>query len=185
MSTEAALMEPETTTEAPAKKRGRKPGRPSKSEAASTSANGTKVTIELPVATRGRSAGSVNKSAAIKNYLKAYPEASNSDIVSGLAALGVDVGPTQVSATRGKIKGGSSSPRGGKRGRPAGSKNRKTVAAAAAKESPAAPVAKARATSHSTGGAAERLLKTHDLVRQLGGVDKVKSALAVLETIGH
>lgn len=178
-------MEPETTTEAPAKKRGRKPGRPRKTEAAAKSATGTKVTIELPVATRGRSAGSVNKSAAIKNYLKAYPESSNTDVVSGLAAMGVEVGPTQVSATRGKIKGGSASPRRGKRGRPAGSKNRKTVAAAAAKESPAAPAAKVRGPGRSTGGAAERLLKTHELVRRMGGVDKVKSALAVLETIGH
>lgn len=115
---------------------------------------------------RGRpAAGGVNMSDAIRDYIAANPSASRPEIRNSLQAQGISVSNSLVNAVFMKVKkgGGKSAKRGA--GRP------KAAARAAA---PAA----------SSGNmSAVELINAKQLVDQLGGINKVRDALALLEQL--
>ena len=115
---------------------------------------------------RGRpAAGGVNMSDAIRDFIAANPTASRPEIRDTLQAQGVAVSNSLVNAVFMKVKkgGGKSAKRGP--GRPK-----------------AAPRAAAPASSGSNMSAAE-LINAKQLVDQLGGIDNVRNALALLEQL--
>ena len=119
---------------------------------------------------RGRpAAGGVNMSDAIRDFITANPSASRPEIRDTLQAQGGPVSNSLVNAVFMKVKkgGGKSAKRGP--GRP------KAAAPAAAR--PAAPA--------SSGGnmSAAELINAKQLVDQLGGIDKVRDALSLLEQL--
>ena len=116
---------------------------------------------------RGRpAAGGINMSDAIRDYIAANPTASRPEIRNALQAQGVAVSNSLVNAVFMKVKkGGGKSAKRGRPGRP------KAAARAAA---PA-----------SSGGnmSAAELINAKQLVDQLGGIGKVRDALALLEQL--
>lgn len=121
-----------------------------------------------PKATRrGRpAAGGVNMSDAIRDYIAANPTASRPEIRNALQAQGVAVSNSLVNAVFMKVKkGGGKSAKRGRPGRPK-----------------AAPRATAPASSGGNMSAAE-LINAKQLVDQLGGIGKVRDALALLEQL--
>ena len=115
---------------------------------------------------RGRpAAGGVNMSDAIRDFIAANPSASRPEIRDTLQAQGVAVSNSLVNAVFMKVKkGGSMSAKRGP-GRPK-----------------AAPRAAAPASSGGNMSAAE-LINAKQLVDQIGGIDKVREALALLEQL--
>ena len=115
---------------------------------------------------RGRpAAGGVNMSDAIRDFIAANPSATRPEIRNTLQAQGVAVSNSLVNAVFMKVKmgGGKSAKRGP--GRPK-----------------AAPRAAAPASSGGNMSAAE-LINAKQLVDQLGGIDKVRDALSLLEQL--
>jgi len=115
---------------------------------------------------RGRPAtGGVNMSDAIRDFITANPIATRPEIRDTLQAQGVPVSNSLVNAVFMKVKKG-----GGKsvRRRPGRPKSEKPVAAPA-----------------SSGGnmSAAELINAKQLVDQLGGIDKVRDALSLLEQL--
>ena len=106
---------------------------------------------------------------AIRDFITANPSASRPEIRDTLQAQGVPASNSLVNAVFMKVKkgGGKSAKRGP--GRP------KAAAPAAAR--PAAPA--------SSGGnmSAAELINAKQLVDQLGGIDKVRDALSLLEQL--
>ena len=102
---------------------------------------------------------------AIRDFIAANPSASRPEIRNTLQAQGVAVSNSLVNAVFMKVKkgGGKSAKRGP--GRPK-----------------AAPRAAAPASSGGNMSAAE-LINAKQLVDQLGGIDKVRDALALLEQL--
>jgi uncharacterized protein YneF (UPF0154 family) len=115
---------------------------------------------------RGRpAAGGVNMSDAIRDFIAANPSASRPEIRDTLRTQGVAVSNSLVNAVFMKVKKG-----GGK----------------SAKRGPGRPKAAARAAAPvSSGGnmSAAELINAKQLVDQLGGIDKVRDALSLLEQL--
>jgi uncharacterized protein YneF (UPF0154 family) len=118
---------------------------------------------------RGRPvAGGVNMSDAIRDFITANPTASRPEIRDTLQAQGVPVSNSLVNAVFMKVNKG-----GGK----------------SAKRSPGrpkvAPRVAASAASAASGGnmSAAELINAKQLVDQLGGIDNVRNALALLEQL--
>jgi uncharacterized protein YneF (UPF0154 family) len=133
-------------------------------------ANKTAAAPKRKATRRGRpAAGGVNMSDAIRDFITANPSASRPEIRDTLQAQGVPASNSLVNAVFMKVKkgGGKSAKRGP--GRP------KAAAPAAAR--PAAPA--------SSGGnmSAAELINAKQLVDQLGGIDKVRDALSLLEQL--
>lgn len=122
-----------------------------------------------PKATRrGRpAAGGVNMSDAIRDYIAANPTASRPEIRNALQGQGVAVSNSLVNAVFMKVKKGGG--KSAKRGRPGRPKTASRPAAAPA----------------SSGGnmSASELINAKQMVDQLGGIDKVRDALALLEQL--
>lgn len=115
---------------------------------------------------RGRpAAGGVNMSDAIRDYIAANPAASRPEIRNALQAQGVAVSNSLVNAVFMKVKKGGG--KSAKRGRPG---------------RPKAARAAAPASSGGNMSAAE-LINAKQLVDQLGGIGKVRDALALLEQL--
>lgn len=127
-----------------------------------------------------RSAGGPNKSAAIRQYLDSNPEAKPREIVDALKAQGLEVTPAFVSTIKSKSGGGTAAPKK-RRGRP------KAAAQAAAKtttpRAAAAPAAKRGGAATGDTVSVDGLIRAKKLAEELGGVDKVRAALAALEKI--
>lgn len=118
----------------------------------------------------------LNKSQSIRDYLKTNPSAKPKEIVAAMKAKGVSVSAQFVSTikTNSKNKTGPS----GKRGRPAGSKNKSTVTAARATRS--------RSSASRVMGetvSVESLLMLKKVVEDLGSIDEAKAALNTLEKL--
>lgn len=114
---------------------------------------------------RGRpAAGGVNMSDAIREHLKANPSAKRKEVHEALHAQGIPVSESLVNAVFMKVRKG-----GGK------SKKRR----------PGRPKAAKAAAPASSGGnmSAAELINAKQLVDQLGGIDKVRDALALLEQL--
>lgn len=113
---------------------------------------------------RGRpAAGGVNMSDAIRDFIKANPTASRPEIRDTLQAQGVPVSNSLVNAVFMKVKKG-----GGK----------------SAKRGPGRPKAAPPSPSSSGGNmSASELINAKQLVDQLGGIDKVRDALSLLEQL--
>jgi uncharacterized protein YneF (UPF0154 family) len=115
---------------------------------------------------RGRpAAGGVNMSDAIRDFIKANPTASRPEIRDTLQAQGVPVSNSLVNAVFMKVKKG-----GGK----------------LAKRGPGRPKAAPRAAVPASSGgnmSAAELINAKQLVDQLGGIDKVRDALSLLEQL--
>ncbi len=115
---------------------------------------------------RGRpAAGGVNMSDAIRDFIAANPSATRPEIRDTLQAQGVAVSNSLVNAVFMKVKKG-----GGK----------------SAKRGPGRPKAAARAAAPAASGgnmSAAELINAKQLVDQLGGIDKVRDALALLEQL--
>ncbi|WP_164101753.1 hypothetical protein [Candidatus Laterigemmans baculatus] len=129
-----------------------------------------------------RSAGGPNKSAAIRQYLDSNPEAKPREIVDALKEQGLEVTPAFVSTIKSKSSGGGTSAPKKRRGRP------KAAAQGAAKttspRTASAPATKRGAAA--AGGdtvSVDGLIRAKKLAEELGGVDKVRAALAALEKI--
>ena len=106
---------------------------------------------------RGRAKqGSVNKSEEIRKYLRRRPSAAPKEIIEALAGQGIEVAQGLVSA----VKYGKQ-PTGARRGR--GRAGR--------------PAASAGSLS------AQDLIQAKELINQLGGVDRVRQALDLLEQL--
>lgn len=128
-----------------------------------------------------RSAGGPNKSAAIREYLDNNPEAKPREIVDALKAQGVEVTPAFVSTIKSKSGGGTAAPKK-RRGRP--------KAAAQEAAAPSTPRATSAPAAKRGGGlpagdtvSVDGLIRAKKLAEELGGVDKVRAALAALEKI--
>lgn len=115
---------------------------------------------------RGRpAAGGVNMSDAIRDFITANPSATRPEIRNTLQAQGVAVSNSLVNAVFMKVKMG-----GGK----------------SAKRGPGRPKAAPRAAAPAASGgnmSAVELINAKQLVDQLGGIDKVRDALALLEQL--
>ena len=102
---------------------------------------------------------------AIRDFIAANPSATRPEIRDTLQSQGVPVSNSLVNAVFMKVKSG-----GGK----------------SARRSPGRPKAVARvAASTSSGGnmSAAELINAKQLVDQLGGIDKVRAALSLLEQL--
>lgn len=111
---------------------------------------------------RGRPAGGgVNMSDAIRDFIRENPSATRPEIRDTLQAQGIPVSNSLVNAVYTKVK------RGG---------------GAKARRSPGRPKATAAASTGGTMSAAE-LINAKQLVDQLGGIDKVRDALSLLEQL--
>lgn len=116
---------------------------------------------------RGRpAAGGLNMSDAIRSYMTDNPSASRPEIRNALQAQGIPVQNSLVNAVYIKVKGG---------------------AGKSAKRGPGRPKAAKQptATSSSTSGnmSAAELINAKQLVDQLGGIEKVRDALSLLEQL--
>tara|TARA_R110002072_G_scaffold927_1_gene7374 strand:- start:23665 stop:24252 length:588 start_codon:yes stop_codon:yes gene_type:complete len=115
---------------------------------------------------RGRpAAGGVNMSDAIRDFITANPSATRPEIRDTLQAQGVPVSNSLVNAVFMRVKKG-----GGK----------------SAKRGPGRPKAAVRAAAPASSGgnmSAVELINAKQLVDQLGGIDKVRDALALLEQL--
>ncbi|NQV25645.1 MAG: hypothetical protein HQ518_14905 [Rhodopirellula sp.] len=137
------------------------------SKATGKKTGGRKAATPRRTATRrGRPvAGGVNMSDAIRDFMTANPSATRPEIRDTLQAQGVPVSNSLVNAVFMKVKSGS-----GK----------------SAKRSPGRPKAVARAAAPTSSGgnmSAAELINAKQLVDQLGGIDKVRDALALLEQL--
>lgn len=126
-------------------------------------ATSRKTVSSKPRATRrGRpAAGGVNMSEAIRTFISDNPTASRPEIRDTLQARGIPVSNSLVNAVYMKVKQG-----GGKTTR----------------KSPGRPRANASSTAGGNLSAAE-LINAKQLVDQLGGIDKVRDALSLLEQL--
>jgi hypothetical protein len=124
-------------------------------------------------ASRTGETGEVSRSQKVRDYLAAHPDATPKTVVTALAEQGVEVSSGLVAS----IKYGK--PR--TRGRVVKRKKRRPVAARRA------PVAAARTTASRSRGStqltAQDLFETKRLVDQLGGIEKARRAIAVLEEL--
>lgn len=115
---------------------------------------------------RGRpAAGGVNMSEAIRSYLKDNPSATQRETRESLHAQGIPVSNSLVNQQFMKVKKG-----GGK----------------LAKRGPGRPKAAPRAAAPGAVGgnmSAAELINAKQLVDQLGGIDNVRNALALLEQL--
>jgi hypothetical protein len=120
---------------------------------------------------RGVKAG-VNRSEAIREYLKMDPQASPSDIKQALAAKGVNVSDSLISAVKYRKPKGKKKKKGRKPGRPAAAK-------ATRRAKPAKTAAK------SAGGtiSIDSLMTASKLVESMGGVENATKALGVLKRL--
>jgi arginine repressor len=109
-------------------------------------------------------AGEVNKSEAIRDaYKELGPKTRTKDIVAALAEKGITVAPAQVSTVKAHMK-----------------TKRKGRASASGGETVAAP---SKRSANGSTISAEDLLAAKRLANQLGGVERLKSALAVLDQL--
>lgn len=115
---------------------------------------------------RGRpAAGGINMSDAIRSYMADNPSASRPEIRNALQAQGIPVQNSLVNAVYMKVKRG---------------------AGKSAKRGPGRPKAAGRKTAPAASGGnmtAAELINAKQLVDKLGGIDKVKDALALLEQL--
>lgn len=132
---------------------------------------------------RGRPAGGDgNMSGTIRTYMENNPEATRPQIRDALRAEGHNVSTSLVNAVYLKVRSASGKPiAAARRGRPAGRPAARAVASAPA----AAPAAKAVASAPVGNGnlSATDLINAKRLVDQLGSVDRVKQAIALLEQL--
>lgn len=116
---------------------------------------------------RGRpTAGGVNMSDAIRDYMNANPSASRPEIRDALNAQGVKVSTSLVNAVyiRVKAKSGSAGVVAKRGRRPAS-------------------VSTPKASAGTAGISAQELINAKSLVNQLGGIDRVRQALGLLEQL--
>ena len=112
---------------------------------------------------RGRpAAGGVNMSDAIRDYMAAHPTATRPEIRNALQAQGVPVSNSLVNAVFMKVRRG-----GGK----------------AATRRPGRPAAAAAAAAAGGELSAAELINAKQLVDKIGGIKKVREALALLEQL--
>lgn len=108
---------------------------------------------------RGRARqGSVNKSAEIRKYMGRHRNAAPKEIIEALAAEGIEVSQGLVSA----VKYGKQ-PTGARRGRGRARAGRPAAAASSL--------------------SAQDLIQANELINQMGGVDRVREALDLLEQL--
>lgn len=141
--------------------------KPAKKKAGGRKATTRKAAAPKAKATRrGRpAAGGVNMSDAIRDYIAANPTASRPEIRNALQAQGVAVSNSLVNAVFMKVK------KGGRK---------------SAKRGPGRPKTAARASATASAGgnmSAAELINAKQLVDQLGGIGKVRDALALLEQL--
>jgi uncharacterized protein YneF (UPF0154 family) len=141
--------------------------KPAGAKTGSSNATPTKKAAPKRKATRrGRpAAGGVNMSDAIRDFITANPSATRPEIRDTLQAQGVPVSNSLVNAVFMRVKKG-----GGK----------------SAKRGPGRPAAAVRAAAPAVSGgnmSAVELINAKQLVDQLGGIDKVRDALALLEQL--
>jgi uncharacterized protein YneF (UPF0154 family) len=141
--------------------------KPAGAKTGSSNATPTKKAAPKRKATRrGRpAAGGVNMSDAIRDFITANPSATRPEIRDTLQAQGVPVSNSLVNAVFMRVKKG-----GGK----------------SAKRGPGRPAAAVRAAAPASSGgnmSAVELINAKQLVDQLGGIDKVRDALALLEQL--
>ncbi|MDA0807842.1 MAG: hypothetical protein O2983_02030 [Planctomycetota bacterium] len=142
--------------------------KPAGAKTGSSNATPTKKAAPKRKATRrGRpAAGGVNMSEAIREYLKANPSAKRREVREALHAQGIAVSESLVNAKFMEARKGG---------------------VKAVKRGPGRPKAAARpaAAPAFSGGnmSASELLNAKQLVDQLGGIDKVRDALALLEQL--
>jgi hypothetical protein len=106
---------------------------------------------------------SVNKAARIKEFFKANRRARNIDAIAALAKEGITVTPNYVSVV--KTKGGGKGKRGGRRGRKAGQNGAVGI------------------SFHGVGVA--QIKAAADLIKNTGGIQQAKAALAAAEHVAR
>lgn len=120
---------------------------------------------KAPRGRRPASAGA-SMSDAIRAYMEANPQATRPEIRDGLNAQGVKVSTSLVNAVYIKAKA-----RSGQTGTPARRGRRPAAAPAAAAAVSTASIS------------AQELINAKSLVNQLGGIDRVRQALGLLEQL--
>ena len=112
-----------------------------------------------------------NKSQEIRDYLAANPAAKPKEIVAAMKSKGIKVSAQFVSSVKSSSKTKGPTKR---RGRPAGSKNKTTVA---------------RKTTTPRGSSdtvsVNSLLKVKRVIEEIGSIEEVKSALNTLEKLSN
>lgn len=141
---------------------------------------------------RGRPAGrGGNMSGVIRTYIQSNPNATRPEIRDALRAQGHNVSTSLVNAVYMKVQSAAGKPiKAARRGRPAGSKNKAKPGRPAGRPvgrpvgrpaASAAPAAAPKASGSSL--SASDLISAKRLVDQIGGVDRMKQALALLEQL--
>ncbi len=105
---------------------------------------------------------SVNRSESIREYLKMVPKASPSEIKQALAAKGVKVSDSLISAVKYRKPTGKKKKPGRKKGRPAGTSAKQAAGSSISIDS---------------------LMAASKLVETLGGVDNAAKAINVLKRL--
>lgn len=112
-----------------------------------------------------------NKSQAIRDYLGSNPEAKPKEIVAAMKSKGISVSAQFVSTTKTNSKAKGLTKR---RGRPAGSKNKTTLA----RKSGASSLGSDTVSVNS-------LLKLKKVVQEIGSIEEAKSALDALQKLAN
>lgn len=131
-----------------------------------------------------------NKSAAIRDYYAANPDAKPKAVLAALTEAGIDTTTAFISTIRTNMKKGKV---GGKRGRPAGSVNKKGPGRPATKRGPGRPASKKGpgrpktvgrpAAASSVTVSVDSLIQVKKVVDELGSIEETRAALTALEKL--
>ena len=113
----------------------------------------------------------VNKSQAVRDYLKAHPQAMSSEIAAALTKQGVKITPAHVATIKTKAKAKRSA------------RKAKAMTAAAVPISPATTVIE-NPTKPGDTITLEQIKKVAQTVKTIGGFDRLKELLEVVREVG-
>ncbi len=117
----------------------------------------------------------VNRTAKVKEYLETHPSESISEVLAGLAARGIKVSRSLISQVKKKL--GQTGTRGTKMAK------KKTAKKKASGAGAAQTAASAHSSSAGRAITADELYEAKKLADELGGIDRLRSALDALERL--